>query len=328
VKYACIARHRREFPVRLMCRVLAVSPSGFYAAQQREPSARVQRDQALRLQVRTVHARSRRRYGAPRVHVELQTQGEAVSRKRIARLMREDGLVGRRPRRFVRTTKARPGDAVAPNVLARQFGIQDHPQLDRVWVSDITYLPTREGWLYLAIVLELASRRVIGWAMRETLEEELALAALRIALATRRPRPGLLHHSDRGSQYTGAAYQRLLATHGLVASMSHVGDCWDNAVAESFFATLEVELVLEADWHSRTEARAAVFEFIESWYNRERRHSSLGYRSPAAYEADVLASGQQHDSGAAPTTDLRLCPRTHDRAGGRYIPTPEMGRQH
>ncbi|MBI2536543.1 MAG: IS3 family transposase [Gemmatimonadetes bacterium] len=288
VKYACIARHRGEFPVRLMCRVLSVSVSGFYAAQRREPSARAQRDQVLRLRVRAVHRWSRRRYGAPRVHRELVTRGTRVGKKRVARLMREDGLVGRRPRRFVRTTQARAGDPVAPNRLARQFGVDQVPGPNRVWVSDLTYVPTREGWLFLAIVLDLASRRIVGWAMRETLEEDLALAALRMALADRRPSPGLLHHSDRGSQYTGGAYQALLAAHGLVASMSKKGDCWDNAVAESFFATLEVELLLEADWPTRAAARQAIFAYLETWYNRERRHSSLGYRSPVQYEAEVL----------------------------------------
>jgi transposase InsO family protein len=255
VKYACIARHKAEFPVRLMCRVLAVSVSGFYAAQRRAPSARAQRDQALRLKIREAHAKSRRRYGAPRVHAELKAQGEPVAKKRVARLMREDGLVGRRPRRFVRTTQSRPGDPIAPNVLDRQFGVADRTRPNRVWVSDITYVPTREGWLFLAIVLELASRRVVGWAMRETLEEDLALAALQMALADRRPGPGLLHHSDRGSQYTGGAYRGVLAAHGLVASMSKKGDCWDNAVAESFFATLEVELLLDTDWPTRAAAR-------------------------------------------------------------------------
>lgn len=292
MKYACIARHRGEFPVRLMCRVLAVSPAGFYAAQRRPPSARAQRDQALRLQVRAAHAKSRRRYGAPRVHAELQAQGERVAQKRVARLMREDGLVGRRPRRFVRTTHARHGDPIAPNVLDRRFGVAAVGGPNRVWVSDITYVPTREGWLFLAIVLELASRRVVGWAMRATLDADLALAALRMALADRRPAPGLLHHSDRGSQYTCGDYRALLAAHGLVASMSKHGDCWDNAVAESFFATLEIELILEADWRTREDARQAIFEYIEVWYNRERRHSRLGYLSPVQYEAALLQRGR------------------------------------
>jgi putative transposase len=291
VKYACIARYRGEFSVRLMCRVLAVSRAGFYAAQRRTPSARAARDQGLRLKVRAVHTRSRRRYGAPRVHAELKARGERVGKKRVARLMREDGLVGRRPRRFVRTTDSRHADAIAPNVLERQFGVAEVAGPNRVWVSDLTYVPTREGWLFLAIVLDLASRRVVGWAMRETLEAELARAALAMALQDRRPVPGLLHHSDRGSQYTCGEYQALLTAHGLVASMSKKGDCWDNAVAESFFATLETELILEADWLTRDDARRAIFAFIETWYNRERRHSSLGYRSPVHYEAEVFNHG-------------------------------------
>ncbi len=288
MKYACIARHRGECPVRLLCRVLGVSVSGFYAARQREPSERAQRDQMLRLPVRAVHRWSRRRDGAPRVHRELVTRGTRVGKQRVARLMREEGLVGRRPRRFVRTTQARAGDPVVPNRLARQLGVDQVPGPNRVWVSDLTYVPTHEGWLFLAMVLDLASRRVVGWAMRETLEEDLALAALRMALADRRPSPGLLHHSDRGSQYPGGAYQGRLAAHGLVASMSKQGDGWDNAVAESCFATLEVELLLEADWPTRAAARQAIFAYLETWYNRERRHSSLGYRSPVQYEAEVL----------------------------------------
>jgi len=289
VRYACIARHVGEFPVRLMCRVLEVSPAGFYAAQRRALSARAKGDQALRLQVRAVHRKSRRRYGAPRVHGELRAQGTRVGKKRVARLMREDGLVGRRPRRRVRTTDSRHGEPIAPNVLERRFAVGAAGGLNRVWVSDITYIPTREGWLFLAVVLDLASRRVVGWAMRETLEAELALAALHLALAGRRPARGLVHHSDRGSQYASGAYRAVLAAHGLLASMSRKGDCWDNAVAESFFATLEAELILGADWATRAEARSAIFEFIEVWYNRERRHSSLGYRSPVQYEAEVLS---------------------------------------
>lgn len=276
--------------MRLMCRVLSVSPSGFYAAQRRVPSPRARRDEALRLKVRAAHTKSRRRYGAPRVHAELQAQGEQVGKKRVARLMREDGLVARRRRRFVRTTDSRHSNPIAPNLLDRQFGIEQVAGPNRVWVSDLTYVPTREGWLFLATVLDLASRRVVGWAMRETLEAELALAALRMALADRRPAPGLVHHSDRGSQYACSDYRALLDAHGLVASMSKKADCWDNAVAESFFASLETELILESDWFTRDAARQAIFEYIEAWYNRERRHSSLGYRSPVQYEAEVLTS--------------------------------------
>jgi putative transposase len=291
VKYACIARHRGEFPVRLMCRVLAVSPSGFYATQRRAPSARAVRDEYLRLHVRTAYTRSEGTYGAPRVHRELKAHGHRVGRKRVARLMREDGLVvHRRRRRVVRTTDSAHSYLLAPNVLDRRFALADVPGLNRVWVSDVTYVPTREGWLYLAIVLDLASRRIVGWAMRETLAADLALSALRMALAARRPPPGLLHHSDRGVHYAAADYRALLTAHEIRVSMSRRGDCWDNAVAESFFATLELELILKQDWPTRDAARRAIFRYIESWYNRERRHSTLGYVSPAQYEEAVHAA--------------------------------------
>lgn len=291
MKYACIARHRDEFEVRLMCRLLEVSASGFYAAQRRAPSARAVRDQSLRLHVRTAHERSDRTYGAPRVHRELRAQGHRVARKRVARLMREDGLVvHRRRRRVVRTTDSAHAHPVAPNVLARRFALAEVPDVNRVWVSDVTYVPTREGWLYLAIVLDLASRRVVGWAMRDTLEADLATSALRMALTARRPEPGLLHHSDRGCHYASDDYRALLAEHRCVVSMSRKGDCWDNAVAESFFATLEFELILKHDWPTRDAARRAIFRYIETWYNRERRHSTLDYVSPAHYEKQLQAA--------------------------------------
>lgn len=289
MKYACIARHRGEFPVRLMCRVLDVTSSGFYAAQRRPPSARAQRDEELRPQIHAAFRRSRRRYGAPRIHADLQEADERVGRKRVARLMREDGLVARPPRRWVQTTDSAHAEPIAPNRLARQFGVDQVAGPDQAWVSDLTYVPTRAGWLFLAVILDLATRRVVGWAMGATLETTLPLAALQMALTTRRPGAGLVHHSDRGSQYASTDYQALLTAHGLVASMSRKGNCWDNAVAESFFATLELELIQEADWATRDEARREIFEFIEVWYNRQRRHSSLGYRSPVQYEA-ALAS--------------------------------------
>ena len=291
-KHACIQQHRRDFPIPLMCRVLGVSPSGFYAAQQRAqhpPSARRQRELALRLRVRAAHAESGRTYGAPRVHAELRATGERVAKKRVARLMREDGLAAtRKRRRPPPTTDSAPGAPVAPNRLARQFAPTATP--NRVWVSDITYVPTREGWLYLAVVLDLASRRVVGWAMRPTLETPLVLAALQMALTERRPAPGLLHHSDRGVQYASASYQALLAARGLVPSMSRRGDCWDNAVAESFFATLELELIAQRSWATRVEAERAIFRYVATWYNPHRRHSSLGYRSPAEYERRLDAA--------------------------------------
>ncbi len=288
MRYACIARHRTAFPVRLMCRVLEVSPAGFYAAQHRPPSARSCANARLTVHIRAVHAQSRRRYGAPLIHAELQATGIPCGRHRVARLMQQDGLRAKRARKFVVTTQSGHAQPVAPNVLARQFTPAAWPDRDRGWVGDITYIPTREGWLYLAVLLDLASRRVVGWACGSTLAHELPLAALRMALGHRRPPPGAVVHSDRGAQYACAAYQALLAGHGLVASMSRAGDCWDNAVAESFFATLKGDLVVDADWPTRRDATVALCEYIDVWYNRQRRHSSLGYRSPVQYEREVL----------------------------------------
>ena len=282
MKYACITHHRGEYPVRLMCRVLAVTPSAYYASRKRRLAARVIEDALLTLKIEAIHRASRQRYGSPRVHEELrQAQQVHCGRKRVARLMRARGLVAQRPRRFRVTTQSRHAHPVAPNLLQRKFVVAGR---NRVWAGDITYVPTGEGWLYLAVLLDLHSRRVVGWAAGETLERELALAALRRALATRRPGPGLVHHTDRGSQYCCGEYRAVLAAHGLVASMSRAGDCWDNAVAESFFATFKLELVAEARWATRAQALAAIAEYIEQWYNRQRRHSSLGYLSPVEYE--------------------------------------------
>jgi transposase InsO family protein len=284
-KFACIAAHRSAYDVVLMCRVLEVSTSGFYAAERRAPSAHAQRDEQLLVEIRTAYQKSHRRYGAPRVHIALTHDGARVGKKRVARLMQCDGLRGRRPRRFVHTTDSTHAAPIAPNTLARQFDVRTVAAPDRVWVSDITYVPTREGWLYLAVILDLATRRVVGWATRRTLDRELAVAALQMALLHRQPPRGVLHHSDRGTQYASAEYRAALTAHGLTASMSRRGDCWDNAVAESFFATFKVELVYETDWATRDAAARDIFEFIEVWYNRERLHSSLGYRTPVAYEA-------------------------------------------
>ena len=285
MKHALITQHRDHHPVRLMCRVLGVAPAGYYAAIARPPSAHAQRDEALAARVRAAHKASRKRYGAPRVHAELRAQGEPVSRKRVARLMREAKLVGHRPRRGrPQTTVTATGSGIAPNVLQRQVDVATVAAVNRVWVSDITFLRTRLGWAYLAVVLDVASRRVVGWHVSTTLEAEGAVVALRRALVARRPAPGLVPHSDRGVQYASAAYRALLAGAGAIPSMSRVGNCWDNAVAESFFATLDRELRAEADWASPAEAAAAVTEFIVGWYNPLRRHSTLGYCSPIAYE--------------------------------------------
>jgi len=284
MRYAVITRHRDEFAVRLMCRVLAVTPSGYYASLTRPESWRAMMDDVLMARVRIAHAESGDTYGAPRVLKELQAEGWPTSQKRVARLMRDDGLVARSPkRRRVATTDANHAEPIAPNLLARQFDVS--PARDRVWVADMTYLPTREGTLYLATILDLGSRRCVGWAMQDTMDVSIVLRALAMAITARRPVPGLIHHSDRGSQYASKAYRAALADQDIVASMSGTGNCYDNAVAESFFSTLEFELLMQSDWHTREDAKRAVFRYIETWYNRKRRHSSLGYLSPAEYEA-------------------------------------------
>jgi putative transposase len=292
VRYACIARHQGEYPLRLLCAGVDVSPAGYHAWRKRTtPSQRALADEILMARVRVSFRRSRGTYGAPRIHADLRAEGRRVGKKRVARLMRQDGLRGRRKKRRVVTTNSAHTHPIAPNRLDRQFdvnGVNGVRALNRVWVSDITYIPTAEGFLFLAVVLDLASRRVIGWSMQESLEADLAVAALRMAIERRGPVPGLLHHSDRGTQYTCDAYRRVLAAHTIEASMSKKGDCWDNAVAESFFSTLELELIDGARWPTRAAARRAIFEFIEAWYNLERRHSTLGYRSPATYEKEVL----------------------------------------
>lgn len=271
----------------MMCRALSVSRSGYYAWKSRAPSARALQDQRLRLAVRAIHRQSHQRYGSPRVHAELRAQGTRCGRKRIERLMREDGLAARPRRAWRSTTGSSHAEPCAPNLLGRVFRAAEP---DTVWLSDLTYVPTREGWLYLAVVLDLASRAVVGWAMQGTLEASLTLDALTMALERRHPAAGLIHHSDRGVQYACGAYQALLAKHQMHASMSRKGDCWDNAVAESFFATLEWELIERSDWHTHREARSALFEYLEVWYNRQRRHSSLGYQTPAECQARLTPS--------------------------------------
>jgi putative transposase len=281
VRFAFIDAEKASLPVALMCRVLSVSRAGFYAWQSRSSPTRANEDQRLAVKVAAIHRASRRRYGSPRVHEELRGQGVRVGRKRVARLMREQGLRARRKRRFKATTDSSHGFRVAPNVVARKF---DVPAPNNTWVTDITYVWTREGWLYLAVILDLFSRRVVGWSMSEEITRKLALDALTMALARRHPPRGLIHHSDRGSQYASGDYRKLLRANGIVCSMSRRGNCWDNAVAESFFSTLKLELVYEHDWPTRGEARAAIFEYLEVFYNGQRRHSSLGYLSPIAFE--------------------------------------------
>jgi putative transposase len=283
-----IQAHQGEHPIRRLCQVLGVSRAGYYAwhgRQQQGPGPRAAADGALARTIQQVHRASQARYGSPRIHAELRAAGVRCSRKRVARLMREQQLAGKRRRRFrVPTTDARHGDPVAPNHLARRFAVAAIGGPDRVWGADYTCIPTRQGFLYLAVVLDLYSRRVVGWAMRHTQEHGMVLDALAMAVGQRQPPPGLVHHSDRGRQYASTVYQAELTRWGMCASMSRVGDCWDNAVVESFFATLKTELVADADWGTREEARQALFGYLEVWYNRQRRHSTLQYQSPAQFE--------------------------------------------
>jgi transposase InsO family protein len=271
-----------------MCRVLDVSVSGFYAWSKREPSERSKKDQSLLVEIEKSYKASRRSYGSPRVFKDLKDLGRKVSEKRVARLMRESGLRAKTARRFKVTTNSEHHHPVAPNILNRRFSPVSSDRPNRVWTADITYIPTREGWLYLSVVLDLSSRRVVGWSMQSTAGSSLAIDAMKMALSFRRPEHGMLHHSDRGIQYAATDFRRLLKSKKIECSMSRKGDCWDNAVTESFFATLKKELVCYSDWRTREAARADIFEWIEVWYNRQRRHSSIGYVSPAEYERKML----------------------------------------
>ena len=285
MRFGFIRAERANYPVSVLCRVMQVTRGGFYAWSKRGRSARVQRDDRLRPRIRIIHSESKKRYGSPRVHEALIKQGERVSRKRIARLMREEGLRGRRPRCWVQTTDSSGTKYPAPNLLKRNF---QTAAPNRVWAADITYIPTREGWCYLSVILDLYSRRVVGWAIADHLRTELVLKALEMAVERRETTPGLIHHSDRGSQYASEAFERRLNELGFVPSMSRKGDCWDNAVVESFFATLKVECA-DRPYRSRQDARHSLFQYIEIFYNRRRLHSYLGYNSPAEYEETTLA---------------------------------------
>jgi transposase InsO family protein len=275
-----VAAEKAQYGVALVCRCLAVSPAGFYAWQQRRPSDRAAADRRLAVDIAAAHTESRRTYGSPRIHQELRAQGHRVARKRVARLMREQGLRGRRRCRQPRTTDSRHPFPVADNVLNRAFDVATP---NTVWAGDITYLATREGWVYLAVLIDLCSRRVVGYAMSEELTRSVVLQTLRQALDRRPSRAGLTHHSDRGSQYASDDYRALLGAAGIVCSMSRRGNCWDNAVVESFFGTLKTELA-EITWPTRAAAVVAVTDYIDVFYNRRRRHSSLGYISPVAFE--------------------------------------------
>src|SRR5213080_2032320 len=306
---AFFAKEKAVFPVRVLCRTLQVSRAGFYAWQARPPAPRARADERLGLEIAAIHAETRQRYGSPRIHAELGERGCRTGRKRVARLMRVRGLAALRRRRFRVTTQSRHPFPIAPNVLARQF---ERTGPDQAWVTEITYIPTGEGWLYLAVILDLCSRLAVGWAMNERITDDLTLDALGMALARRRPPQGLLHHSDRGSQYASGDYQRALAQHGIVCSMSRRGDCWDNAVAESFFATLKVELVHDATWATRTAARSELFDYLEVFYNGRRRHSTGAARRSAAADAPGPASCPSTKGDAPQSLVLFLYSVLHD----------------
>jgi len=281
VRFAFVAAKKAEHDVSTLCRVLKVQRSGYYAWVEREESDRAIGDRQLVVEVRAVFAEFKKRYGSPRIHHELRLRGKRVCRHRIARLMREQQLRARPRRKFVRTTHSNHGLPTPANLLDRNFTASAR---DRVWAGDVTFLPTHEGWLYLAVLLDLYSRRVVGWAMSERNDEALTLAALQMALDQRDPEPGLIHHSDRGTTYASGEYQDVLAQYGITCSMSRKGDCWDNAVVESFFSTLEFECADHETFSSRAAARRAVTEYILGFYNPTRLHSTLGYVSPMEYE--------------------------------------------
>lgn len=278
-----VEREKANYPVARLCRVLGVSTSGYYAWRSRTPSARTREDGVLTEQIIEIHQDSRLTYGAPRIHAELAERGVCCGRKRVARLMRVAGTVGCHRRRTPRTTQREATAVPASDHVERQFSASAPNQL---WTADITYVPTWSGFLYLAVVLDVYSRRIVGWAMADHLRTELVLSALEMALWNRRPATGVIHHSDQGSQYTALAFGQRCQTAGVVPSMGSRSDCYDNAITESFFATLECELLRRHTFRTHAEARTALFDFIEGFYNRQRRHSALGYQSPADYERE------------------------------------------
>jgi transposase InsO family protein len=281
VKYDFIERHCDRWPIRLMCRFLAVSPSGYYDWRGRPSSKTADRREALVVAIKAVHAEVKARYGSPRIHAELIARGETCCVNTVAKLMKQHAIAARTKRGFRLTTDSNHSHPVTENRVDRQF----QPEAaDCVWTADITYVATGEGWLYLATVEDLYSKRIVGWSMSQRIDSRLVVDALEMAIAHRRPREGLLAHSDRGSQYASEHYQTLLTKHGILSSMSRRGNCWDNAPMESFFASLKKETDAGSGFASLAEARRELFEYIEVFYNRLRRHSSLGYLSPIQYE--------------------------------------------
>jgi len=281
VRYAALRAIPSPLPLGRRCALLGVSRSGFYAWQRRPTSARAQANRHLVAEIRRVHAEVDRSYGSPRMQPELVARGLRCGRHRIARLMRAHGIRAKQARRFRVTTDSRHGFAIAPNHLGRAFTA---PAPNWVWMGDVTYIPTGAGWCYLAVLVDAFSRRVVGWAVGTQLTAALPLRALERAITTRRPAPGLLHHSDRGIQYASTAYQTVLQRHGMISSMSRRGDCWDNAVVESFFGALKVERLHDRRLFTPEQVEAEVGDYIERFYNRQRRHSTLGYVSPVVFE--------------------------------------------
>lgn len=289
MKYQVVERLSGSHSVRRLCAVLGVSPSGYYARCRRQETSRVREDRHLKHRILSIHTEMKGRYGTPRIERSLRREGVRTSRKRVARLRRELGLRARTQRRYRLTTDSNHSQPPAPNLLERHFEAEEP---DRTWVGDITYLSTTEGWLYLAFLMDTFSRRVVGWSVGERLDEALTLSALQQALATRRPPPGLIHHTDRGSQYCSHAYRELLSQAGAVASMSRRGDCWDNAMAESLIKTVKAEL--GDHFSSRRRGRQALFEYLEGFYNTRRLHSGLGYQTPV----EVERAAAQHKEAA------------------------------
>jgi transposase InsO family protein len=282
MKYLFIEKNQPRYPVRRQCQALGVSRSGYYAWQARQKRPEDERWRALIEHIRRIHQKSRRTYGSPRICAELRALGMGCNHKRVARLMRQEGLYGRRKQHKVRTTHSQHDFPIARNLLNRQFRAE---AANTKWVADITYIPTREGWLYLAVVMDLYSRKIIGWSMSAQITADLVENALRMALYERQPDPGLLHHSDRGVQYASEQIRLILAAHQITISMSRTGNCYDNAAMESFFSTLKCEWVHHQDYRTRMEASRDIFDYIAGFYNNARRHSTLGYLSPSEFEA-------------------------------------------
>lgn len=287
MKYAFMRAHQDQFKIYRMCRALEASRSGYYSWRTGKESKRSEQNRTVLAEIRKVHEENREAYGAVKTWRELKAQGIECGRHRVARLRRGAGIEARRKRGFRITTQARAGVMVAENKLNQCFEVG---MVDRAWVGDITFIATGSGWLYLAVLLDLYSRRVVGWAMSERIDQQLVLDALHMALGQWRPQPGLIHHTDQGRQYSSTAYVETLRKHGMVQSMSRKGNCYDNAVAESFFSSLKNELVHHCSFKTRDEARTAVFEYIEVFYNRQRRHQSLDYVSPVAYERSMAVA--------------------------------------